>query len=421
MSEHAPYIVGLMGARMHYAVPRLLHRHGALARFYTDICSVKGWPQLLRLAPRDALTGGLRRLAGRRPIGVPKRLITSFTRFGLRYQKLRRDARSASELTAAHLWAGSEFCRLIVQSEPPEASSAFAFNSAGLELLREWRRRGRKTVLEQTIAPRRVEERLMREEQQAFPDWQESSSRDKYVHSMIEREEAEWREADLIICGSEFVREGIRECGGPVGRCCVVPYGVDLQDYATVAKQPLRDRALRVLTVGEVGLRKGSHYALQAARRMKNRAVFRMAGPMGLLPSRTAEVRAAIEYIGVIPRESIASHYAWADVFLLPSLCEGSATVVYEALSAGLPVITTMNAGSIVEDGKSGWIVQIRSADAIVERLELLRSRPDLLHEMSIAARERARLGAVEAYGARLLSALSLRPAGSVCEAQGTR
>jgi glycosyltransferase involved in cell wall biosynthesis len=103
----------------------------------------------------------------------------------------------------------------------------------------------------------------------------------------------------------------------------------------------------------------------------------------------------------------MAEHYAWADVFLLPSICEGSATVCYEALAAGLPVITTENAGSVVRDHTEGFIVPIRDASAIVERLETLHRDRALVESMSRAALERSRDFTVKKYGERLLAALA--------------
>jgi glycosyltransferase involved in cell wall biosynthesis len=54
---------------------------------------------------------------------------------------------------------------------------------------------------------------------------------------------------------------------------------------------------------------------------------------------------------------------------LFPTLSEGSANVVYEALSAGLPVITTPSAGSIIQDGVDGVIIPPRSAAHLAEAL----------------------------------------------------
>jgi glycosyltransferase involved in cell wall biosynthesis len=77
-----------------------------------------------------------------------------------------------------------------------------------------------------------------------------------------------------------------------------------------------------------------------------------------------------------VTRQEVRRHYQWADVFVFPSLCEGSAMVTYEALAAGLPVITTPNAGSVVRDGVDGFIVPIRDAEAIAAKLDLLARDP---------------------------------------------
>jgi glycosyltransferase involved in cell wall biosynthesis len=334
-------------------------------------------------------------------------LITAFSAFGFLYQRRRSAARSSSEMTAIHLWAGERFCRLILESHPSALSDLYCFNSAGLELLSDWRARGRRGVVEQTIAPRRVEERLLREEEDAFPGWEAPRPRDAYVEAYMAREEAEWQAAHTIVCGSDFVKAGVAECGGPVERCVVVPYGVPLERFRPSPKPPLSGRKLRVLMVGEVGLRKGSHYVFAAAQRLADQIDFRLVGPISLLPRRVERVGDRVQLTGVVPRGEIIPHFDWADVFLLPSLCEGSATVTYEALSAGLPVIATPNTGSIVEHGKSGFIVPPRDMDALVAALERFLIEPGLLTRMRTAACERSHVGSLAAYGQRLMVVLA--------------
>jgi glycosyltransferase involved in cell wall biosynthesis len=102
----------------------------------------------------------------------------------------------------------------------------------------------------------------------------------------------------------------------------------------------------------------------------------------------------------------MADHYAWADVFLLPTICEGSATACYEALAVGLPVVTTPNAGSVVRDGVDGFVVPIRESEAIVERLERLAEDRDLVDRMSTDALVRASEFTLAKYGERLITAL---------------
>ena len=115
-----------------------------------------------------------------------------------------------------------------------------------------------------------------------------------------------------------------------------------------------------MLSVGQAGLRKGVGYAYEVARMLGNRAEFRWVGPIMLNEDARRRVREHVDLPGALPRIEILGQFEWADVFFLPSICEGSATVIYEAMMMGLPVVTTPNAGSIVTDGLNGFIVPVR-------------------------------------------------------------
>ena len=211
--------------------------------------------------------------------------------------------------------------------------------------------------------------KLLAEESEAFPGWAPPLVADRYADEYAARERAEWDNADVVLCASEFVRRGVADSGGPRRRCIVVPYGVDAR-FSLPVRTP-HPGPLRILTIGEVGLRKGSPYVLKAAQRLKGRAVFRMVGIWGVLRGVREAMQADVELTGPIPRSEILAHFAWADVFLLPSICEGSAVAIYEALAARLPVVCTPNTGSVVRDGVDGFVVPARNAEAIAERLEI--------------------------------------------------
>jgi glycosyltransferase involved in cell wall biosynthesis len=259
--------------------------------------------------------------------------------------------------------------------------------------------------MEQTIVPAGIEDTLLHVEQSDYSGWESPRGDDSYRSDLQERERMEWGTADLILCGSEFVRDGIVASGGPAERCCVVPYGVR---STGVAPRRNFDRGpLRALTVGTVGLRKGAPYVLAAARSLKGRVEFRMAGQIGVTGYARALLSQHVTLLGAVPRSEIQLSYECADVFLLPSICEGSATVCYEALAAGLPVITTPNAGSVVRDGIDGFIVPIRDPEAIAEKLELLVRDHERLIWMSANAIARSGEYTLEKYGERLLAAIT--------------
>jgi glycosyltransferase involved in cell wall biosynthesis len=324
--------------------------------------------------------------------------------FGMRYYFKRRFSRDWESMSGTHLWAGCEFGKRVVRGGFGKAGAVYTFNTAALEILCAARESGMYTALEQTIAPRAYEEELIAEEQSRFPGWEKIRRCGHYTQEAIHREAEEWSLADVILCGSEFVKNGLSHCGGPTQRCVVVPYGVD-ERFAFLSRPP-RKGPLRVLTVGEAGLRKGITYAYEVAKIMGAAAEFRWVGPVSLRPQVRARVRNHVQLTGVVPRSEILPHFQWADVFFLPSVCEGSATATYEAMLSGLPVVTTFNAGTLVRDEVEGFVVPVRNTTVMAERLLRLHDNPELLISMRHAVSNRAETASLEAYQNRLLDVL---------------
>ncbi|MEO1392662.1 MAG: glycosyltransferase family 4 protein [Cyanobacteria bacterium J06634_5] len=410
MKNTTHVLVAQMGARMHYAVPRILNRFDCLEQLFTDACASKGLSQALRFLPEELNLKSVKKLLGRSPEGISPSSITAFTIFGYEYAWRRRHAKSIGEMTAVHLWAGKKFNQLIIRQGFGSATTVYGYNSACEQLMREAKKKGLRTVLEQTIAPKSVEMNLL-ESESSKVDW-DISMENSWIDEFVSRERREWALADTVICASDFVRQALIEEGAAADKCTVVPYGVDCFNVPVcldTGRQRDKNIPLRVLFVGSVGLRKGVHYLLDAMRQLENIPIeCRIVGGWNVDPTILhQDIPSNVTLVGAIPRVEVAHEYATADVFCLPSLCEGSATVIYEALAAGLPVVTTPNSGSIVRDGQEGFIVPIREADAIAAALEKLYLDRSLLEEMSHAALKRSQYGSFEAYSQRLLEALS--------------
>jgi len=106
----------------------------------------------------------------------------------------------------------------------------------------------------------------------------------------------------------------------------------------------------------------------------------------------------------------MVDQYQWADLLVFPTVCDGFGLVQIEALAAGLPVITTPNAGSVVRDGVEGYIVPIRNAEALADRIDVFARDPDLLAKMSRNAQARARDFSENKYCERLASTVKKLP-----------
>jgi glycosyltransferase involved in cell wall biosynthesis len=97
-----------------------------------------------------------------------------------------------------------------------------------------------------------------------------------------------------------------------------------------------------------------------------------------------------VELLGRVGHAEMPARLAAADVFVFPSLFEGSAVVTYEALACGLPSVVTPAAGSVVRDGVEGFEVPPGDVAALADRMERLGLDAELRRRMSAAARARA-------------------------------
>lgn len=395
-----------MGALFHYAIPLAVHRLGWLGQFYTDIWAGKLAWSPLRAIPTPFRPDSLKRFLGRSAAGLPPELVAEFPLLAFRNRLQYRRARSVAEMLRGHMDAGRRFCQCIIRHGLGDCNAVYTTNTQGLALLIHARKRGLRTFMEQTIAPYSIEMKIVREEQHLFPDWEKPIEQvGETGAAYTELEHQEWKNSDRILCGSEFVRNAIHSAGGPADRCVVVPYCYE-PDTA-LPERVRHTRRLRVLTVGTVGLRKGLAWVSQTAEQLRGQMDFRVVGPLRLAPRGVEILNNSVDLVGPVPRSEVLDHFKWADVFLLPSLCEGSATVCYEAMAMGLPVICTPNTGSVVREGEDGFIVPVRNTATIVERLLQLDRDRDLLLAMSKAAAARAGYFSMESYIHRLGAALA--------------
>ncbi len=406
-------IVAQLGPRgRHYAVPELLQRAGMLRHFFTDAYVGPGntWeivPRLAPLLPGAWRPAPLKRLLCRCTDRLPPDKVTAFNLFGLSYALAQRLAGNKEELDKVFIKYGERFCRLVMEKLPTDTDGIYAFEGAAQPLLQSANKFGLTKILEKFSAPQRLDYELVSKEHFLWPEWEKPYPTASAFQERLALEQAEWDAADTIICSSDFVFQGMTSLGVPAEKIHTVHYGVDIRPLNREREPWQGRRPLHILFVGGVTLRKGVPYLYQALKKLRPLEVkARLVGSLSISPSFRRLLGEQVELTGLVTREEVRRHYDWADVFVFPSLCEGSAMVTYEALAAGLPVITTPNAGSVVRDGIDGFIVPIRDAEAIATKLELLYRDPELLEQMAENARARAQEFSWKRYGDRLISTI---------------
>ncbi len=182
-------------------------------------------------------------------------------------------------------------------------------------------------------------------------------------HEMYSKARLEWMEAELeladrVLVPSRGVRGQMGDYGVPERKILTVPYGVSFETFGPRPEKGTgghRSRRPRGVYVGQISLRKGLPFLIEAASRTG--VALDLVGPLvpGMpLPSLPDNVR----YLGTMPHEQLVSLLNSADAFVFPSLEDSFAFTPVEAAASGLPIAMTrgVGAGELFTEDSVRWI-----------------------------------------------------------------
>ncbi|ODS38295.1 MAG: glycosyl transferase family 1 [Candidatus Altiarchaeales archaeon WOR_SM1_86-2] len=197
------------------------------------------------------------------------------------------------------------------------------------------------------------------------------------------------RYIDVFVAPSEFVKESLINEGIGEKKIYVIPFGVDIERF-----KPLKNKnyggKFKVAFVGAVNHRKGIKYLVKAWKELNLRNA-----ELNLYGRVYPDVRKYLKNAGVYNIKihgfvDISKELSKNSIYVFPSLLEGSSKSTYEALACGLPVITTFNSGSVVNDGKEGFIIPVQDAEAIKDKILFFYNNRKEIEKFGEKARELA-------------------------------
>ena len=206
------------------------------------------------------------------------------------------------------------------------------------------------------------------------------------------------REAALIICVSDFIRDRLLARGFPAEKLLVHRYGVEM-DGRDDAPPPAPSQPY-LLFAGRFVEKKGIPTLIEAMRRLKGEGRdvrLKLVGDGAIAADlkRQAHDLRSVEFPGWIPNAELRLMMAGALAVCVPSVeaasgdAEGLPNVVLEAMAVGAPIVATRHAGigEAVEDGRSGFLVPSGDTDALTAALRRLLEAPDAARAMGDEAR----------------------------------
>jgi glycosyltransferase involved in cell wall biosynthesis len=203
-----------------------------------------------------------------------------------------------------------------------------------------------------------------------------------------ERIRAERVLADRLLAPSEQVVDCLVQNGVPAEKIVHLPYGADPERFAS-HRERRGEAPFRALFVGRIEARKGIRELLSAWRlaALPDAELVLLGSPGHRARELLRGAPRGVCWHGPVPRNELPGWYEASDMFVFPSLAEGSALVTYEAMAAGLASVVTAEAGSVVRHGRDGFVVPAANAESLAERLIQLHDQPRLREDMGHSAR----------------------------------
>ena len=288
-------------------------------------------------------------------------------------------------------------------------SGVYAYEDGALSTFKKAKKLGLCCIYDLPIGYWKSARLLMKKEFDINPDWSDTLTGFNDSLTKLDKKDQELALADVLFVASSFTKKTLKEYSGNLPEIRVIPYGFP-EVKQQKKYQPLENRKLKVLFIGGLSQRKGISYLFEAVEGMQTEVELTVVGHKAV--AHCNALNEALEkhnWIPSLPHDQILACMSDHDVFVFPSLFEGFGLVITEAMSQGVPVITTdRTAGpDLIKHGEDGWIVPAGSSSALKNVLAEILQKPEILEQFGLAAQNKAKARPWSVYGQEMADALS--------------
>lgn len=265
-------------------------------------------------------------------------------------------------------------------SQIPDLTAVYGYFDTSLHTFRAAKKRGLRTLYELPTPYWKSVAKICDAERARLPLWSSTLPSTESLSATAEQRDEELQLADLVIVPSHFVRESLELAPPFKAKVRVVPYGCPepLAAPPTLNREPrtANREPLKLLFVGTLSQSKGLADLLEAIVPLGNQVCLTLAGSS---PFPLSQIPSSVRQLGQLPHAALLAELPKHDLMVLPTLYEGLSLSLLEAMSAGLPVLTTAHSGlkGLVENGRQVVMVEPRSPDELRGQLQRLLEHPE--------------------------------------------
>ena len=284
---------------------------------------------------------------------------------------------------------------LMASRKIEEADIFHGWSNYSLFSMRKAKKYNSKTIIERHSAFPLIQKKLIDREYMKY-------GFNKKTNRLIKKEIREFEEADRVLISSKFILDTFEAKGFNTEKIDVIPLGVDTKRFRPSNE---KKEKFRILFVGQISIRKGIPYLLEAFDSLPQDCELILMGHLirdmkDILKKYKKE---QIKIINYTPNPS--EFYKKASVCVLPSIEDGFGLVVLEAMASGIPVIVSEHTGAkdAVINGKNGFIVATKNAKNLNVKLSYLYNNQNEIKRMGKNARKTAEKYTWENYNKKLI------------------
>jgi len=205
------------------------------------------------------------------------------------------------------------------------------------------------------------------------------------------------QQADCVVCISQFAKGQLMRISHPNdwSKLQVCRLGVDPAQFTYSLRAPSK-ATVELLCVGRLSSAKAQVLLVQACAELRDQGLdFSLTlvgdGPDRARIEQTIErlaLASRIQLTGALNQAAVREHFARADIFVLPSLAEGIPVVLMEAMSCGVPCVSTPVNGipELIEHDRTGLLATPGDVHSLTRQLQRLISEPELRQTLAQAA-----------------------------------
>ncbi|GIZ10047.1 glycosyltransferase family 4 protein [Flavobacterium sp. UMI-01] len=280
----------------------------------------------------------------------------------------------------------------LAKAKKEGVTGVYAYEDGAFATFTKAKQLGIKCIYDLPIGYWRMARLLMQKEFELNPEWASTLTGFNDSVAKLQKKDQELALADVIYVASSFTKQTLTAYSGKLAEIKVIPYGFPEVNFKKEYRS-LEGRKLKILFVGGLSQRKGISYLFEAVAGLREQVELTVVGHKSV--ANCSALNQALEqhhWIPTLPHHQVLACMREHDVFVFPSLFEGFGLVITEAMSQGIPVITTERTAGpdLITEEEDGWIVPAGSASAIKEVLEKILEAPQVVQQYGLAAQRKA-------------------------------